>query len=100
MADGWRIGGGFNSNFGRTDVPISLLWSPKLRRADEDHAGSIGGRTPQAAAGSPVGGKALGSMFSLYQWLLKLYPRPAEKAREAVFLLLVASVSTGSVPCS
>jgi hypothetical protein len=31
-----------------------------------------------------------GSMFSLYQRLLKLYPRPAEKAREAVFLLLLA----------
>jgi len=33
----------------------------------------------------------LGSMFSLYQWLLQLYPRPAEKAREAVCLLRAKS---------
>ena len=35
-------------------------------------------------------------MFSLEHWLLKLYPRPAEKAREAVCLPLSA---VSSITC-
>ena len=36
-------------------------------------------------------------MFSLYQWLLKLYLKPIEKAREAVCLLLLSATCMDSL---
>ena len=39
----------------------------------------------------------LGSMFSLYQWLLKPYLKPIEKTREAVCLLLLSATCMDSL---